>query len=235
MSERSLPEKPATDAPVSPAKGRGASKGKVAPRPQRIRGTLRLKTKAAKLSTSQAAAPENYADQTGVKRTAPRGEGYVRLRVRVGEDGGTSIVDSHFVDSTLVQPSAIHGNFAYEITEGDKRLYLDSIPDLGVFRSFVNPDGPLEERQHHMYELKTYEFDVRVPVRELLAAALPKVAITLYRVKEARPAMPVGIQPLHVQYQRELREIARLDGVPAKILPEAVQKLRGKHKPSGRK
>jgi hypothetical protein len=235
MSERYLPEKPATDARVSPAKGKGASKSKVAPRPQRIRGTLRLKTKAAKLSVSQAALPENYADQTGVKRTAPRGEGYVRLRVRVGEDGRTSIVGSHFVDSTLVQPSAIYGNFAYEITEGDKRLHLDSIPDLGVFRSFVNPEGPPEERQHHMYELKTYEFDARVPAQALAEATLPKVAIALYRVKEARPAMPIGIQPLHVQYQRELREVARLDGVPARILPEVVQKLRGKHKPSGRK
>jgi len=235
MSERSLPEKPATDAPVSPAKGKGASKSKVAPRPQRIRGALRLKPKAAKLSTSPATAPENYADQTGHKRISPGGEGYVRLRVRVGEDGGTSIVDSHFVESTLVQPSAIYGNFAYEVTEGEKRLYLDSIPDLGVFRSFVNPDGPLEERQHHMYELKTYEFDVRVPARDLTAAALPKVVITLYRVKEARPAMPVGIQPLHVQYQRELREVARVDGIPARILPEAVQRRSGKRKPSGQK
>jgi hypothetical protein len=235
MSERPLPEKPAVDAPASPTKSKGASKGKRAPRPQRIRGKLRLKTKAAKLTRSQIAAPERQADQSGFKRIAPSGEGYVRLRIRVGEDGGASIVDSHFVESTLVQPPAIYGNFVYEVTEGEKRLHLDSIPDLGVFRSFVNPDGPVEERQHHIYELKTYDFDVRVPARELAAAALPKVAITLYRVKEARPAMPAGIQPLHVQYQRELREVAKLDGIPARILPEALRKLRGKHKSPGRK
>ena len=235
MPERSLPEKPATDAPAPPARGKGVTKGKSAPRPRRIRGTLRLKTKTAKLSTSQAAPPEHYADQTGHKRTAPSSEGYVRLRVRVGEDGGTSIVGSHFVESTLVHPSTIHGNFAYEVTEGENRLHLDSIPDLGVFRSFVNPDGPIEERQHHVYELKAYEFDVRVPARELATAALPNVTITLYRVKEARQDMLAGIQPLHVQYQRELREVARLDGVPVRMLPEAMQKLRGKHKPSGRK
>ena len=235
MSERVLPEKPSTDAPASPARGKGARKGKVAPSPQRVRGKLRLKEKATKLMTRPAAPPEHYQDQTGLKRTAPGGEGYVRLRVHVDEDGATSIVDSHFVNSALAQPSTIHGNFVYEVTEGEKRLHLDSIPDLGVYRSFVNPDGPLEERQHHIYELKTYEFDVRVPARELAEAALPKVAITLYRVKDARPVMPAGIRPLHVQYHRELREVARLDGVPAKILPEAVQKLRQKRKPSGRK
>jgi hypothetical protein len=235
MSERSLPEKPATDAPASRPKSKGASKGKRAPRPQRVRGKLLVKAKAAKLTRSQPAAPERQADQGLLKRIAPSGEGYVRLRIRVGEDGGTSIVDSHFVDSTLIQPTAIHGNFAFEITEGEKRHHLDSIPDLGVFRSFVNPEGPLEERQHHVYELKSYDFDVRVPARELTAASLPKVAIVLYRVKEARPAMPIGIQPLHVQYQWELREIARLDGVPARILPEALRKLGGKSKSARRK
>jgi hypothetical protein len=153
----------------------------------------------------------------------------------VDEDGATSVVDNHLVESALVQPSTIHGNFVYEVTEGEKRLHVESIPDLGVFRSFVNLDGPLEERQHHIYELKTYDFDVRIPVRELVAAALPKVTVTLYRVKEARPTMPVGIQPLHAQYQRELREVAKLEGVPARMLPEVVQKLRAKHKPSGRK
>ena len=235
MTERSLPEKPTTDASAPPSKNKGVSKSKRAPRPQRIRGKLLLKAKAAKLTRSQPAAPERQADQGLLKRIAPSGEGYVRLRIRVGEDGGTSIMDSHFVKSALAQPSAIYGNFVYEVTEGEKRLHLDSIPDLGVFRSFVNPDGPLEERQHHIYELKTYEFDVRVPARELAAAALPKVAITLYRVKEARPAMPAGIQPLHVQYQRELREVARLDGIPARILPDGLRKLRGKHKSPGRK
>ena len=235
MSERSLPEKPATDAPAPSVKRKGVSKGKVAPRPQHIRGTLRLKTKSGKVAPSRTAAPKTYADQTGLKRATPRGEGYVRLRVRVEEDGGASIVDSHFVDSTLVEPSALLGNFAYEVTEGDKRLHLDSIPDLGVFRSFVNPNGPPEERQHHMYELKSYEFDVRVPAPELAAAALSKVAITLYRVKDTRTAMPAGVEPLHVQYQRELREIARVDGIPSKVLSGALRKQSGKDKPAPRR
>jgi hypothetical protein len=138
MSERSLPEKPSADAPASPSKSKGPSKDKRAPRPQHIRGKLRLKAKAAKATRSDIAAAERQPDQTGLKRIAPSGEGYVRLRLRVEEDGGTSIVDSHFVESTLIQPSAIHGNFVYEITEGEKRLHLDSIPDLGVMRSFAS-------------------------------------------------------------------------------------------------
>jgi hypothetical protein len=215
-------------------KGAGKSKGKNAPPARRIQGKIVLKAKAVKPSakslTAEARGPEGYEDQTAGRRSNPAGKGYVRLRVHVGEDGETSIVDSHFVAGDLMQPSALQGQFAYEVTEGQKRLHLDSIPDLGVFRSFVNPDGPLEERQHHMYELKTYDFDVRVPVDELAAAALSKVAIKLYRVKEARTAMPAGNQPLDVQYERELREMTRVEGIPVKALPQAVQKLVEKRK-----
>jgi hypothetical protein len=236
MPERVLPEKPATDARPTPVKRKDASKskGKNAPPARRIRGKMVLKAKAAKPSAksiaAQAPGPEGYEDQAPGRRASAAGKGYVRLRVHVDENGETSIVDSHFVAGDLVQPSALQGQFAYEVTEGQKRLHLDSIPDLGVFRSFVNPDGPPEERQHHMYELKTYDFDVRVRVDELAAAALSKVAIKLYRVKEAKTAMPAGSQTLDVQYQRELREIARVEGIPVKALPQAVQKLVEKRK-----
>jgi len=154
-----LPEKPATDAAPAPVKrkGGGKTKGKNAPPPRRIRGKMLLKAKfaepSAKSLAAQARGPEGHEDQTASSRASPAGKGYVRLRVHVGENGETSIVDSHLVAGDLVQPSALHGQFAYEVTEGRTRLHLDSIPDLGVFRSFVNPDGPPEERNHHIYEL----------------------------------------------------------------------------------
>jgi hypothetical protein len=229
MPEKPLPQKPAADAPVTPLKRTGVAKTKKAPRPQRVRGKLRLKAKGAKTAAPQKKAPQWLPDQSGLKRTTAA-EGYVRLRIHVAEDGETSVVESHYVDSELLQPSTIHGNFVYEITEGDSRLHLDSIPDLGVFRSFVNPNGPPEQRRHHIYALKTYDFDVRIPARQLASASLPKVAVTLYRFKEVKPHMPVGIHPLHVQYQRELREEASLHGLPASILPEALRKRRPKGK-----
>ena len=164
-------------------------------------------------------------DQVGGKHRAGSPEGYVRFRVRVA-DGKMSIVDSHLVPSALVQPSVIHGNFTYEVTEGEQRLHLDSIPDLGVVRSFANPSGPLEQQRHHTYELSTYEFDVRVPAESLTQADLRHVTIALYRVKELRPPMTVGRIPLSVQFQRELREVARLDGISSKALPELLQKPR---------
>lgn len=228
MPEKPLREKPSSSAPSSPLIGKGLRKSKKAPAAKRVAGKMRLKPKAVKSRTPKRppkhTGPEIYPDQTGLRPSAPAADGYVRLRIHVDEDGESSIVDSHFVASTLVQASMLQGNYVYEVTEDNTRLHLESIPDLGVFRAFVNPDGPLEEHKHHMYELPAYDYDARVPVSKLVAAKLSKVAIKLYRVKDARAVMPVGCDTLDVQYQRELREVTRVEGIPAKTLPENVQR-----------
>ena len=229
MSQDRLPIKPAADAPVARVKRVGRSKGKGKLPSQAVRGKMRLKPKVAKVKTvAKRGAPrqdEPISDQRGLRRPAHADEGYVRLRMRV-DDGNMSILDSTIVDSTLVQPVAIHGNFAYEVTEGERRLHFDSIPDLGVIRGFVNPDGPPEQRQHHTYEQSVYEFDVRVPTTQLAAATLPHVAIALYRVKEQRPHMMLTARPVAMEYERELREVSRLEGIPPKALPESLRKPR---------
>src|SRR4051794_14604349 len=60
-----------------------------------------------------------------VPRQPPRGggrgaepSGYVRFRVRV-EDGEMSVIASHLVDSELTLPSALHGEYAYEVSNGN--------------------------------------------------------------------------------------------------------------------
>jgi hypothetical protein len=47
--------------------------------------------------------------------------------------------------------------------------------------------------------------------------------------------MPVGARPIRIQYERELREIARVDGVSPRVLPEGMQKQRREPKGSGRR
>jgi len=229
MPRDSLPMKPPADVPAAVTKAAGRSKGKTALAPHAVRGRMRLKPKVAKrrmaVKREVRRRDEPLPDQSGLNRSQATADGYVRLRVRM-DHGNMSILDSRMVDSTLVQPAAIHGNFAYEVTEGAQRLHFDSIPDLGVIRGFVNPDGPLEERQHHTYEQPVYEFDVRVPAKPLAAAALPQVAIALYRVKEPRPQMMLTERPVAMEYERELREIARLEGIPPRALPSTLRKSR---------
>ena len=135
-----------------------------------------------------------------------------------------SIVDSHLVDSELALPSALHGEFAYEVSDGTRLLHADSLPDLGVVRSFSKPDGTREQRRHHTYRQSTYEFDARAPARELVDAALSHTAIVLYRVKEpTAPAAITTAAPLARQFERHLREITRVSEIPRDALPESLR------------
>ncbi len=232
MSDQSLPEKPAAGAPLVPARAKGPRKREGVLPTRRIKGKTLLKQKPMNRgkkripSKARTLAPEvggPGTEQVGRKPVAGPPDKYVRLRLRV-ENGQMSVVDSHEVEGTLIEPHTIHGNFAYEVIREQRRLYGDSIPDLGVTRSFSDPEGALEQRGHHITELSSYEFNARVPAKELGRAALSKIEIALYRVKERAPEKPLGIAPLSVQFERELREVARLKGIPADKLPPSIQK-----------
>ena len=152
------------------------------------------------------------------RRAVDAGGGYVRLRMRV-EDGEMSIVDVHHVDSELVMPERLLGSNAYDVTLGERLLHADSVPDVGVSRSFPNPDpnAPPEQHGHHFHELSMYEFDVRVPVSDLSPEDLPEVAVSYFKLKET-PEAPVRREPLHSQFARETREVMRVTGLPPEVL-----------------
>ncbi len=235
MATRSLPTKPDRDATVEPLRGKGPTKGKRPPAAKSMRGKMVLKP-SVKASAKQAArkAPagkrgqQELPDQQRARTRGRSAEQYVRLRVQV-EDGELSIIDGRLVDGPLAQTTAFQGSHAYEVTDGDRLLHAGSIPDLGVFRSFAHPKGTLEQHRHHSYELSTYEFAARVPAEALRGAAASKIAVVLYRVKEREPAaaMPVptlAAAPLGIQRARELREVGRVVGLPASVLPSALSR-----------
>lgn len=160
-------------------------------------------------------------DQQPPRQAERSGERYLRLRVRV-DDGQLSIVDSQLVDGPLAQATEFQGTFAYEVTYGGRLLHAGSIPDLGTVRSFAHPNGTLEQRRHHTYELSSYEFDARVSVTQLRGVELSGVSVALYRVKQpARPDAPptrLSAESLAVQREQNLREIGRVVGLPASVL-----------------
>lgn len=106
---------------------------------------------------------------------------------------------------------------------GERRLHAGSIPDLGKFRSFVNPKGKAAQQGHHTYQLSTYEFEARVPLAQLRDVDLSKVAVALFRVKQADhvgavPA-PLSRRSLAAQREQQFREMGRVEGIPDWALP----------------
>ena len=219
---------------VEPPKGRGPVK-KVGPGPQpRVARGKKAKPTDRKASAAAArkalggrAAGDELEDQVPGRRRRASGEPpgqYVRFRMRV-EDGTMSIVDSHLVDSALMMPPTLYGEYAYEVTDGSTVLHADSIPDLGVVRSFADPNGTREQLRHHMYRESTYEFDVRAPAERLTTGALSKISVVLYRVKEGAPTRALTtLAPLGTQFERELREVTRISRIPAAALPSSLRK-----------
>lgn len=174
-------------------------------------------------------APRVRPDQDGPNGPGPEAarqpEGYVRLRLRV-RDGEMEVVGAKAVEGPLVE-SKLQGALAYEATLGSKRVAAGAIPDVGERRSFPDPKGKGELAGHHVEQLRTYEVNVRVPKEQVSAAALPRLEIALYRMKEelpeTRPDM-LAAGPIGAQFERELREVGRMKGIRPERLSDPVAK-----------
>lgn len=154
-------------------------------------------------------------------------EQYVRLRIRV-RDGRLSVVDSSLVDGPLTQVNAFAGSNAYEVTLGDRLLHAGALPDLGVQRSFVDPADSEGRRTHHITDREVFEFYARVPAHELSPETIGEVAVRLHRVKGEPRADNLRGARLDVQFEREMRPVAELRGLPEAVLPQEIERRGGR-------
>jgi hypothetical protein len=237
MATRQMPVKPSGDTVVKPLRGTGPVKGTTAPRIRAAKGRKLKPRVDAKTARAARTAPPpieaggwpELGEQRQARRAAARkGERYVRLQIRV-ENGQMSVVDSHVVDGPLAQTATFEGRYAYEVSASGRLLHAGSIPDVSVVRGFAHPNGTLEQRRHHTYELASYDFHARVPAGALDRSILPRIAVVLYRVKEHPPtrapiARALSPDPLGVQLERELREVGRVVGLPAWVLESGPRK-----------
>jgi hypothetical protein len=172
---------------------------------------------------STAGTPKSeYPDQQERRTAAERPQGYVRLRVRV-EDNELYVVGAHAVEGPLVERTKLHGDLAYEVTMGTKLLAADAVPDVGVRRSFPDPSGDPERQGHFVTPLDSYELNVRVPKEDVSLASLPKLEITLYRIKEEVPRPLTAAGPVGPQFERELRPVAQMKGIRREELAQPVR------------
>ncbi|WP_157591826.1 hypothetical protein [Solirubrobacter soli] len=162
----------------------------------------------------------------GDQGAAGQDEQYIRMRVRVRE-GELSIVDSHLVSGPLGQVTGFPAGNAYEVTLDDRLLHAGALPDLGLQRSFPNPEGPPEQHGHHFAERGVYDFMARVPAAEVTPETLDRIVVRLHRVKEATSAEQLSA-PMAVQFARQVRPVGELSGLPGSVLPEAIERRGGR-------
>jgi hypothetical protein len=163
-------------------------------------------------------------EKAAVIRKAAAKENYVRLRLHV-KNGQISVAGARTVEGPLVMPSKLHSGLAYEVTCGKKRIGLGSIEDSAVRRGFPHPESaPAGQEGHSVVEQQEFEFTVRIQQKEFSPWALPRISVSVYRVKGETPDSPVMPEMLSTQFSRELREVAKLKGIHLKKLSRKLQK-----------
>lgn len=153
---------------------------------------------------------------------AIRTDGYVRLRVRVTGDR-MRILSVQNVEGPLAAPQALVGRHAYEVTLDARRIAAEGIPDVGVQRSFPRPG----QHEHHVTELESFEFNVRVARQALPEGALDRLRINLYRFPDATPKPIAGDARLSQHLGPQAQTVAQIDGIQAQhVDPTAVEQFK---------
>lgn len=166
--------------------------------------------------------PDAFAGEAGLMDS----EGYVRMRVLVQGDSLT-VLDSHLVDGPLREGASFPGGFAYDVTVGEELLHAGPVPDLGVRRSFIDPDGPTDERFHHLTEATTNVFTVRVPAELVTPDRLRRIEVRLYRLKDEAVATRATREPVSRRFEQEVRVVAARTGLPRSVLPAEIRRRGG--------
>ena len=223
-------KKPSSRA-AKPARGKKAAKPMLMETATKVKPDRSGKGEMGKFKTPRAAkeqrgskTPPPSDQQPTASRPKRPAESYVRIHVHV-ENGQMSVVDARQVDGPLSQPDAITGGYAAEVSLDQRRISLESVPDIGVQRAYVDPENPQgREMIHGVSAVSQVDFIVRVASNALSLRALPEAEIALYQVKDATAKVARGDALLGADFGRELRELSRLKGIRIQDLPTEAQR-----------
>lgn len=146
----------------------------------------------------------------------------VRLRLRV-DRGRISVIGVHVVPGAITEPDRLEYGLAYEIIDGNRLIAMGSVPDVGQRRSYPDPQRREGMEGHHLEELESFELNVRLPQKAFTARSLPRLTVTLFRMKERPKGTLVRTQPLFKQFPDQLRPIAELRGISLTEMSSSVQ------------
>ena len=158
---------------------------------------------------------------------APEPEaGYVVLRMRLTGER-LRVLDSRLMPGPLTADVALTGSHAYEVAVAGRLVHTGSLPDLGVQRSFANPQATEGvETGHHLAARKTVDFTVRVPAAEVTEESLQQLEVVLLRVKGDVTIDRLDDERVSERFRRELRPVARLSGLPLEPLRAVIEARR---------
>ena len=212
---------------VAPSPGRGGTARRKAPVDPRSMQEARTATQRQEGTNFGAQVPRRPGSSRSEPASGAPREQYVRIKVHVAGDR-LRVTDSHLVDGPLSQPLSFAGAGVYEFSIDGRLLYAASLPDIGIQRSFVDPSNDPQRQGHFITEREVYDFQARIPAHELTRKTLAEVRLTLHRIKEPLRAVRLDERRLTAQFEKRLRPIAELTGLPPSVLPAAIERRGGR-------
>ncbi|MGP1990395.1 hypothetical protein D9V96_000740 [Zobellia laminariae] len=152
---------------------------------------------------------------------------HIRMRFKV-KDGEISVADIIKVKGDFVNENQLnaHGGFVYEVSKRNKQLQTGVIPDAGVRRGFPHPNPKnTEEQGHSVAVADEFDFNIKLPVKQVTAASLKSFKVDLYRAKAGIDNEFVASNiSLKEQFGEKLRKVASFKTIKLSEMPSATRK-----------
>lgn len=166
----------------------------------------------------------DYSEQIAKKTRMKKEEGYIVLRMRV-QNGEISVIGSRKVAGPFLEHSnLVQSGITYEVFLQDSRIAIGSIADFGEQRSFPRPNADPAHEGHHITTLPGFDFNVKIPAEKITLKNLPSLNISLYKFKEHVADLRLTDLPLKLQFAKEVRVVAEMNGIRTDRLRDDVKK-----------
>lgn len=208
---------------------------KMADDPSPSKATKNTMDPVPKPSRKRPTAPAQLGEQVASEEPVPeeQGPGYFRIRMSM-VDGEMTARGAKFVKGPLHEEESVSPGLTYDAKIGQKRVAFGDVPDPIEWRSHPDPSAKGERAGHHVTELSSYDFTVRIPSDQVTEEAIEDLRVTLYRWRGQGPGEHISISELSRQPKVAVEKLGAMSGLQIADAPVTLKKeLRQAFKEAG--
>lgn len=188
-----------------------------------------------KPSRKRPTAPLQLGEQMASEEPVPeqQGLGYFRIRLSM-IDGVMTARSAKFVEGPLLEEESVSPGITYDAKIGQKRVAFGDVPDPTEWRSHPDPSAKGERAGHHVTELSSYDFTVRIPSDQVTEKTIEDLRVTLYRWRGKGPGEHISISELSREPKSAVETLGAMSGMQIADAPAPLKKeLRQAFKEAG--
>ena len=178
-----------------------------------------------KASRKRPTPPEKLGEQMASEEPAQeeQGRGYFTIRISM-VDGEMTARSAKFVEGPLTEEESVSPGLTYDAKIGRKRVAFGDVPDPIEWRSHPDPSARGERARHHVTELSSYEFTVRIPSEKVTEEAIEDLRVSLYRWRGQGPGEHISINELSSQPSVAIERLGVMSGLKVADAPITLKK-----------